>query len=122
MDREATEKNLQEMRDFSKQQKISHAKMVREQENCEERLNDKKRSLELKLCEEESLIEEAKRVADRCLDHEVLEGDPDYDYYAQAAEYAEGRLHPSLANKSQMRSWEELDDDLIELRGFLDPE
>ena len=65
MDREATERNLQEMRDFSKQQKISYAKMAREQENREKRLEDKERALELKRREAEDLLEEAKHVADR---------------------------------------------------------
>ena len=65
MDREATERNLQEMKEFSKQQKISYAKMAREQENREKRLEEKERSLNLKFREAEKMMEEAKRVADR---------------------------------------------------------
>ena len=109
MDSEATEKNLQEMKEFSKQ------------ENRERRLNLKERSLEQKLREAEMLMEEAKRVADR-RDHEVVEGDPDFAYFNEAARYAEGRLHPTSGNRSHTRSWEELDDDLIDLQGYSDPE
>ena len=121
MDREATERNLQEMRDFSKQQKISYAKMAREQENREKRLEEKERALELKRREAEDLLEEAKRVADR-RGHEVSEDDPDFDYYASAAAEAGGRRYTSSANRSHTRSWEEIDDDLIDLQGFSDPE
>ena len=91
MDREATERNLQEMRDFSKQQKISYAKMAREQEDREKRLEEKERALELKRRQAEDLLEEAKRVAER---REVREDDPDYNYYVAAAAEAEARLHP----------------------------
>ena len=122
MDMEATEKNLQEMREFSKLQKISYAKMASKQENCEKLLNEKERSLEQKLREVEYLMEEAKCVADRRLDLKVKEGDPDFDYYANAAAYAEGRLYPTSGNRSHTRSWEEMDNDLIKLQGFLDPE
>ena len=51
-----------------------------------------------------------------------MEDDPDIAYYDQCVEYAEERLHPSSANRSHTRSWEELDDDLIDLQGFSDPE
>ena len=120
MDREATERNLQEMRDFSKQQKISYAKMAREQENREKRLEEKERALELKRREAEDLLE-AKRVADR-RDHVVREDDPNYDYYVASAAEAEARLYPVSANRSHTRSWEQIDDDLIDLQGFLDSE
>ena len=121
MDREATERNLQEMRDFSKQQKISYAKMAREQEDREKRLEEKERALELKRREAEDLLEEAKRVAER-RDGEVREDDPEYDYYVSAAAEAEARRYPASANRSHTRSWEEIDDDLIDLQGFSDPE
>ena len=93
------------MRDFSKQQKISYAKMAREQENREKRPEDKERALELKRREAEDLLEEAKRVADR-RDYEVSEDDPDFDYYATAAAEARGRRYTSSGNQSHTRSWE----------------
>ena len=121
MDREATERNLQEMRDFSKQQKISYAKMAREQEDREKRLEEKERALELKRREAEDLLEEAKRVAER-RDAEVRESDPDYDYYVACAAEAEARQYPASANRSHTRTWDEVEDDLIDLHGFSDPE
>ena len=65
MEREQTEKTLLEMKEFSKLQKISYAKMAREQEDREKRLGEKERSLEKKLRDAETLMEEAKRVVDR---------------------------------------------------------
>ena len=121
MEREENEKILKEMKEFSKLQKISYAKMAQQQEDREKRLKDQERVLEQKLREAESLAEEAKRAADR-RDYVVAEDDPDIAYYDQCVEYAEGRLHPSSANRSHTRSWETLDDDLIDLHGFSDPE
>ena len=121
LEREENEKILKEMKEFSKLQKISYAKMAQQQEDREKRLKDQERVLEQKLREAESLAEEAKRAADR-RDYVVAEDDPDIAYYDQCVEYAEGRLHPSSANRSHTRSWETLDDDLIDLHGFSDPE
>ena len=95
--------------------------MAREQEDREKRLEEKERALELKRQEAENLLEEAKRVADR-RDGEVREDNPDSDYYVAAAAEAEARLYPVSANRSHTRSWEEIDDDLINLQGFSDPE
>ena len=120
LEREENEKILKEKKEFSKLQKISYAKMAQQQEDREKRLKDQERVLEQKIREAETLAEEAKRAADR-RDH-VTEDDPDFDYYDRAAAYAEGRLHPTSANRSHTRSWEELDDDLIDLQGFSDPE
>ena len=122
MEREQTEKTLLEMKEFSKLQKISYAKMAREQEDREKRLSDKERSLEKKLRDAETLMEEAKRVVDR-RDHEVGSDDPDIAYYASAAEgYEERQRAPTTSSMSHTRSWEEIDDDFIDLHGFSDPE
>ena len=85
------------MKEFSKLQKISYAKMAQQQEDREKRLKDQERVLEQKLREAETLAEEAKRAADR-RDYIVAEDDPDIAYYDQCVEYAEERLHPSSAN------------------------
>ena len=95
--------------------------MAREQEDREKRLEEKERALELKRREAEDLLEEAKRVAER-RDGEVREDDPDYDYYVACAAEAEARLYPASANRSHTRTWDEMDDDLIDLQGFSDPE
>ena len=124
MEREQTEKTLMEMKEFSKLQKISYAKMAREQEDREKRLSEKERSLECKLRDAETLMEEAKRVVDRRdLVHEVGSDDPDIDYYNSAvAEYEERQRAPTTSSRSHTRSWEEIDNDLIDLQGFSDPE
>ena len=124
MEREQTEKTLMEMKEFSKLQKISYAKMAREQEDREKRLSEKERSLECKLRDAETLMEEAKRVVDRRdLVHEVGSDDPDIGYYNSAvAEYEERRHAPTTSSRSHTRSWEEVEDDLIDLQGFSDPE
>ena len=125
MEREQTEKTLLEMKEFSKLQKISYAKMAREQEDREKRLGEKERSLEKKLRDAETLMEEAKRVVDRRDDliHEVRSDDPDIDYYNSAVErYEERQRAPTTSSRSHTRSWEEIDDDLIDLQGYSDPE
>ena len=125
MEREQTEKTLLEMKEFSKLQKISYAKMAREQEDREKRLGEKERSLEKKLRDAETLMEEAKRVVDRRDDliHEVRSDDPDIDYYNSAVErYEERQRAPTTSSMSHTRSWEEIDDDFIDLHGFSDPE
>ena len=125
MEREQTEKTLLEMKEFSKLQKISYAKMAREQEDREKRLGEKERSLEKKLRDAETLMEEAKRVVDRRDDliHEVRSDDPDIDYYNSAVERYEDRQRaPTTSSRSHTRSWEEIDDDLIDLQGYSDPE
>ena len=124
MEREQTEKTLLEMKEFSKLQKISYAKMAKEQEDREKRLGDKERSLEKKLRDAETLMEEAKRVVDRRdLIHEVGSDDPDIDYYNSAVEqYEERQRAPTTSSRSHTRSWEEIDDDLIDLQGYSDPE
>ena len=125
MEREQTEKTLLEMKEFSKLQKISYAKMAREQEDREKRLGEKERSLEKKLRDAETLMEEAKRVVDRRDDliHEVRSDDPDIDYYNSAVErYEERQRAPTTSSRSHTRSWEQLDDDLIDLQGYSDPE
>ena len=124
MEREQTEKTLLEMKEFSKLQKISYAKMAREQEDREKRLGEKERSLEKKLRDAETLMEEAKRVVDRRdLIHEVGSDDPDIDYYNSAVErYEERQRAPTTSSRSHTRSWEQIDDDLIDLQGYSDPE
>ena len=125
MEREQTEKTLLEMKEFSKLQKISYAKMAREQEDREKRLGEKERSLEKKLRDAETLMEEAKRVVDRRDDliHEVGSDDPDIDYYNSAVErYEERQRAPTTSSRSHTRSWDEIDDDLIDLQGYSDPE
>ena len=125
MEREQTEKTLLEMKEFSKLQKISYAKMAREQEDREKRLGEKERSLEKKLRDAETLMEEAKRVVDRRDDliHEVRSDDPDIDYYNSAVErYEERQRAPTTSSRSHTRSWEQIDDDLIDLQGYSDPE
>ena len=125
MEREQTEKTLLEMKEFSKLQKISYAKMAREQEDREKRLGEKERSLEKKLRDAETLMEEAKRVVDRRDDliHEVGSDDPDIDYYNSAVErYEERQRAPTTSSRFHTRSWEQIDDDLIDLQGYSDPE
>ena len=125
MEREQTEKTLLEMKEFSKLQKISYSKMAREQEDREKRLGEKERSLEKKLRDAETLMEEAKRVVDRRDDliHEVGSDDPDIDYYNSAVErYEERQRAPTTSSRSHTRSWDEIDDDLIDLQGYSDPE